>query len=158
MQGTQIIQKDLEQVGIEKIDMSDESRDDIPALLIGLQVIYTNQDTRVKLIALLEEHLLTKLVREVERPGLEVWRILVMAVINKGLHFDTPRAHELINKHSTIREFLGHPNIWDEERYSYRMVKKNLRMVSPQLLSAVKQLVVESGHKVSRKRAWKTMD
>ena len=47
----------LGSVLIEEIGLDAKSHDDIPALLIGLQTIYTNDATRTELFCLLDEHI-----------------------------------------------------------------------------------------------------
>ena len=46
----------LGSVPIEDIKLNVKSRDDIPAILIGLQAIYKNKTTREELFRLLDEH------------------------------------------------------------------------------------------------------
>jgi hypothetical protein len=50
-------QSSFGQVDIAKIELSARSRDDIPAVLKGLQYIYVNAVTRDKVFALLEKKL-----------------------------------------------------------------------------------------------------
>ena len=126
-------------------------RDDIPALLLGLQHLYADEETRTRLFALLEEHMLPGVDRTVGRPGMELWRILVMGVVMQGLGCDFDRLHELVNEHM-LRQFLGHADIWDKRKYEYQTVVDNVCLVRPELLAEVGQLIVESGHAVARKK------
>ena len=48
----------LGQVPIEKIWINPKSRDDIPAVLKGLQHIWCDEELRERLFALLDEHIL----------------------------------------------------------------------------------------------------
>ena len=57
MREVQKQQMDLGAVGIADIELDLKSRDDIPALLLGLQHLYSNQETRTALFSLLEEHI-----------------------------------------------------------------------------------------------------
>ena len=47
-------------------------RDDIPAVLLGLQHLYSHEETREKLFSLLEEHIVPGTNRNVGRP-MELW-------------------------------------------------------------------------------------
>ena len=98
----------LGQVPIEKIWLNPKSRDDIPAVLKGLQHIWCDEEFRERLFALLDEHILPEADRTVGRPGMELWQILVLGVLKQGLGCDFDRLHELTNHHDTIRAFLGH--------------------------------------------------
>ena len=145
-------QMELGEIRIEDIELNLKSRDDIPALLLGLQHLYADEETRTRLFALLEEHVLPGVDRTVGRPGMEMWRILVMGVVMQGLGCDFDRLHELVNEHMTLRQFLGHADIWDKRKYEYQTVVDNVCLVRPELLAEVGQLIVESGHAVARKK------
>ena len=86
------------------------------------------------------------------RPGMDLWQILVLGVLKQGLGCDFDRLHDLTNHHGTIREFLGHGDFDDKTRYEYQTVVDNVSLLTPELLSAVGRLVVESGHKVAKKK------
>ena len=91
------------------------------------------------------------------RPGMDLWQILVLGVLKQGLGCDFDRLHELTNHHDTIRAFLGHSDFGDKTQYEYQTVVDNVSLLTPELLSAVGRLVVESGHKVKKKRAWRAI-
>ena len=152
MRTTHDPQPELGEVGIESIELDLRSRDDIPALLIGLQHLYSDKDFRERLFALMEEHMLPGVDRTVGRPGMEMWRILVMGVVKQGLGCDFDRLQELVNQHKTLRRFLGHADIWDEHRYKYQTLVDNVSLLNPGLLVEVNKLIVESGHAVARKK------
>ena len=137
----------LGQAPIEKIWINPKSRDDIPAVLKGLQHIWCEEG----LLALLDEHILPEADRTVGRPGMELWQILVLGVLKQGLGCDFDRLHDLANHHETIRALLGHGDFGDKTRYEHQTVVDNVSLLMPELLSAVGQMVVESGHKVAKK-------
>ena len=146
----------LGQVSIDKIRLDPKSRDDIPAVLKGLQHLWSDEALRARLFALLDEHVLPEVDRTVGRPGMELWQILVLGVLKQGLGCDFDRLHDLANQQQTIRMFLGHSDFGDETYYEYQTVVDNVSLLTPELLSAVGGLVVESGHKVA-KRAWRAI-
>ena len=152
MRKTHDPQPELGQVGIESIELDLRSRDDIPALLIGLQHLYSDEAFRERLFALMEEHMLPGVDRTVGRPGMEMWRILVLGVVKQGLGCDFDRIHELANEHKTLRRFLGHADVWDEHRYRYQTLVDNVSLLNPKLLVEVNRLIVESGHAVAGKK------
>ena len=142
----------LGQVPIEEIWINPKSRDDIPAVLKGLQHIWCDEALRERLFALLDEHVLPEADRTVGRPGMDLWQILVLGVLKQGLGCDFDRLHDLTNHHETVRAFLGHGDFADKTRYEYQTVVDNVLLLTPELLSAVGRLVVESGHKVAKKK------
>ncbi len=78
-------QMTLGEVGIADIPLDLRSRDDIPALLLGLPYLYSDETLRPRLFALLDAHILPGIDKTVGRPGMEMWRILVMGVVKQGL-------------------------------------------------------------------------
>ena len=140
------------QVPVEKIWIDPKSRDDIPAVLKGLQHIWSDEELRARLFALLDEHVLPETDREVGRPGMALWRILVLGVLKQGLGCDFDRLHDLANHHETVRAFLGHGDFADKTYYEYQTVLDNVCLLTPELLSEVGRLVVESGHAVAKKK------
>ena len=69
----------LGSVDIGAIELDAEARDDIPALLIGLQAIYEDEARRTALFRLPEAHILPGHRRDTGRPGMDLWRILAAA-------------------------------------------------------------------------------
>ena len=152
MREVQSRQFELGQTAIGEIWIDPKSRDDTPALFRGLQHLYCDEELRARLFELLEEHVSPGTDREVGRPGMELWRILVLGVVKQGLRCDFDRLHDLANHHATLRAFLGHGEFGDKTYYEYQTVVDNVRLLTPELLSAVGRLVVESGHAVARKK------
>jgi len=144
--------RELGDIDIAAIKIDPRSRDDIPAILLGLQHLYCDRELRARLFALLEEHLAPHVSHDLGRPGMALWQILVMGVLMQGLNCDYDRLCQFVNHHDVVRRFLGHADIWDRRRYSYQSVVDNVRLLTPELLAKVGQLVVESGHKVSKKK------
>ena len=60
----------LGQVPIDEISINPKSRDDIPAVLKGLQHIWRDEELRERLFALLDEHILPE---ATARSGVREW-------------------------------------------------------------------------------------
>jgi hypothetical protein len=142
------------EIDIGKIQFDARSRDDIPAVLRGLQFIYIEQDKRERLFTMLGQSLGENASLSTGRPGMELWCIFVLATLKQGLGCDWDRLQELANEHRTLRQMLGHR---DEDRTHYRMqtLIDNVSLLSPQVLADINQLVVESGHEVVKKKPWR---
>ncbi len=149
--------RELGDIDIANINLDYKSRDDTPAILIGLQHLYTDQSLRERLFTLLEEGLVTNANHKLGRPGMDLWQILVMGVVMQGLGCDFDRLQDLVNHHSAVRQFLGHADIWDKTTYSHQTIVDNVTLLTPELLAAVGKLIVDSGHKVSKKKLGATL-
>jgi hypothetical protein len=141
-------------IDIAKIKIDSKSRDDIPQILKGLQFLYVNAESRNKLFKLLEEGISPQVSHKKGRPGMDLWKILVLGVVKVNLNTDYDRLQELANNHIVIRAMLGHPPLEDSEQYYYKLqvLKDNIRLLTPELLSEINQLVVKAGHQLLKKK------
>ena len=139
-------------IDISKIKFDTKSRDDIPQILKGLQYLYTNADTRSKLFNILEEKVTPKADKTNGRPGMDLWKILVMGTLRLNLNCDYDRLHELVNNHKTIREMLGHSFYDDNHQYHLQTLKDNVKLLTPEILSEINLIVVNAGHKLVKKK------
>ena len=137
---------------IEEIKINVKSRDDIPAILLGLQELYLNEALQTAIFKLLEERFGEDCNLEVGRPGKDLWTILVLAVLKQGLgcHFD--RLHEHANTHMVLRQLLGHGE-FDPIQYSYDQILRNVSLLDDDLLRDINELVVHHGQHLSGHRA-----
>ena len=148
----------LGQIPIPEIEIDPSSRDDIPAVLKGIQHIYCDEPLRESVFDLLEEHLLQpvgsadpadeqalKLNPALGRPGMDLWRILVLALLKQGINCDFDRLAELANKHLDVRRMLGLSDTFSDMSFSQRTVVRNVGLLTPELLAAVNRLVAGAG-------------
>jgi transposase, IS5 family len=142
------------QIDITKIELDPKSRDDIPQILKGLQHIYSDVITREKLFQLLQKEIAPKVSKNTGRPGMELWKLLVLGCLRVNLNLDYDKLHELANKHLNIRQMLGHSENTFGERYYYELqtLKDNIKLMTPELLDQVNQIVVESGYRLIKKK------
>ena len=137
---------------IAKIKINLKSRDDIPSLLLGLQHIYTTVALREKVFAILEELVSPGKDKRNGRPGMELWKILVLGVLRLNLNWDYDRLVEMGNNHKTIRFMLGHSSFDDDYEYKLQTVKDNVSLLTPEILDAINVVVVASGHFFVKKK------
>ena len=110
----------LGQVDIDDVDLNTKSRDDIPAVLQGIQWIDRDKDLLQTLLSQLSGHLFRNaeaggdsqdaeahgkrhgINSNVGRPGMSLWPILVLAILRQALNCDYDRMHELACKHLDV--------------------------------------------------------
>ena len=142
---------------ISAIKLDPRSRDDIPRILRGLQYIYTTEEVRERVFAILAEVLPPRaddegtVSADTGRPGMAQWKILVLGALRLGLNADHDRIQELANQHATIRQMLGHGDWADESQYSLQTIQENLRLFTPEILDRINQEVVRAGHRLVKK-------
>ena len=146
-------QSSFGQVDIAAIRFTPRSRDDIPAVLKGLQYIYVNPEIRAQVFALLEASLLTDAKKDTGRPGMELWEVFVLGTLKLGLGCDYDRLQELANHHNTLREMLGHSGWGDNREYALQTLIDNVSKLKPEVLVEVNQIVVVAGHELLKKKS-----
>ena len=80
------------------------------------------------------------------------WKILVMGVLRLDLNCDYDRLHEWVNQHKSVRKMLGHGDVFDETVYTLQNLKDNVRLLTPEILEEVNQLIVKEGHGLLSKK------
>ena len=128
------------------------SRDDIPQLLLGLQHLYSTPSLRAEIFQILDAVLPEAIDRTTGRPGMVLWRILVMGVLRVNLNWDFDRLGEMVNQHRTIRQMLGHGLVDDGVSYHVQTVKDNVSLLTPAILDRINQVVVQAGHQLVKKK------
>ena len=72
----------------------------------------------------------------------------MLAILKQGLNCDYDPFAELANGHGTMRQMLGHGLM--EHHYERQTIFNNVKLLSPQLLTNISQLLVEAGYEVVR--------
>ena len=73
----------------------------------------------------------------------------------QGLNCDYDRLTDYTNEHDTLRKIMGHGIM--QHHYEPQTIVDNVSLLSPQLLAKVNQLLVQCGHEVVRKKAWRNL-
>ena len=110
----------LGQVDISTITFDPRSRDEIPKILRGLQYIYCTQHIREQVFSILTELIPAGVDVTNGRPGMELWKILVMGTLRLNCNWNYDTLKEMADNHLTIRQMLGHPDFYDRYQYLNR--------------------------------------
>ena len=145
-----VIEKQLKigQVDICNIPIDFQSRDEIPQVLLGLQEIYSDRQIREKVFSILSEVIPKNINSDNGRPGMDLWKILVLGVIRLNCNWDYDKVHDIANNHKLIREFMGHTIFEFDQRYGLQTIKDNLLLLTPEVLDRINRIIVEHGHKI----------
>lgn len=88
----------LGQTNIEDIIICNNSRDDIPNILSGLQHIYLDKEV-LNQICLLLKNIFSASQVTFGRVGMDIWSIFVLATLRVNLNWDYDRLREMANSH-----------------------------------------------------------
>ena len=131
-------------------------RDDIPAILLGLQHLCLKTEIRKQILTLMEAHVAPERDYDAGLPGMHWCRLLVLASLKQGLDCDYARLQELANKHNTLRQMLQHER-HETFEYTERTLQDNINLLPVTVLNQISDLVVQEGLDVANKRPWRRL-
>ena len=148
-------QTKIGEVDISRIEFDLRSRDEIPKLLMGLQYIYIIPEIRKRVFRVLEEIIPEGIDPDSGRPGMDLWKILVLGTLRLDCNWDYDKLQDIANNHKTLRKMLGHGLLDDSYRYALQTLKDNISLFTPEALDKINRIVVNAGQDLSGKK--KTM-
>ena len=130
---------------IADIEFDLKSRDEIPKLLMGLQFIYRTAHIRERVFNVLKQ-IVPKQSHETGRPGMDLWKILVLGTLRLNCNWDYDKVQEMANNHHKLRQMLGHGKKDCASSYALQTIKDNICLLTPSILDEINQVVVKAGH------------
>jgi len=145
------------QLFIEEVDIADmefdlRERDEIPQILRGLQHIYCTPHLQEKVFQLLEQIIPDNVDPKWGRPGMGLWKILVMGTLRVNCQWDYDKLLNMVRHHDQIRQMLGQPNFVQGSLYSLQTLRDNLSLLDKDTLALISDLVVKEGHRLVSKQ------
>ncbi len=148
-------QMNLRTVAISDVKFPLKSRDELPPVLMALQYIFVTPALNEKVFELLENKI-CKGKNKTGRKGMDLWHILVLAVVRHacGTNWDT--LETWANHHELIRRVMGvHASAFIEDEkieFNYQTILDNVSLIDEDLLRQINLLVVDAGHKLVKKK------
>lgn len=133
---------------IAAIQFDLRSRDEIPKLLRRLQAIYCDREVRTQVFEALQQLVPDNVNPNNGRHGMDLWKIFVLGTLRLNCNWDYDTLHEIANNHRVVRQMLGHSNFSDEYLYPLQTIKDNVRLLTPEILDKINQIVVKYGHRL----------
>ena len=140
------------EVDIATIEFDLRSRDEIPKLLKGLQHIYCTPEIREEVFKILAGIIPKDVDNKNGRPGMELWKILVLGTLRLNCNWDYDKLQEIANNHMTLREMLGHGFFDRNSKYALQTLKDNVSLLTPEVLDDINQVVVKAGYNLVCKK------
>lgn len=125
-----------------------DCRDEVVPVLAGLQHVYTCGELRRKVVKLVAEDINEETRRDVGRPGLDDWQIVVLAAVRLGCNYDYDKLQDQAENHRALRAMLGLGE-WDEgPSFGARRIRDTLCQLKPTTLEAINQAIVSHGQQL----------
>ena len=148
-------QMNLRTVAIADVKFSLKSRDELPPVLMALQYIFVTPALNEKVFELLEKKICSGK-NKTGRKGMDLWHILVLAVVRHacGTNWDTLETWS--NHHELVRRVMGvHASAFMEDEkieFHYQSILDNVSLIDETLLQQINLLVVDAGHQLVKKK------
>jgi len=139
-------QLELGQTPISEIKINLKSRDELPKILIGLQALFCDHESRTKIFDLLEKLIPPNINPKNGREGMHLWKILVLGMTRLGCNWNYDKLLDTANNHKTLRLMLCHGGLSDEYEYKLQTLKDNVSRFTPEILDQINNIAVEYGH------------
>lgn len=138
------------QIPIEDVSFNLYSRDQMPKLLKGLQVIYKDIDCFNKITNLIlrdiSKNSNTKN-KKLGAPSMPAWAIFVLLSVHQNGRYDYDQLAELASNHVNLREMLG-LSIDDRRPIARSTLHDNLKLLDPETVQEIMEIVLKNGHKL----------
>lgn len=134
---------------IANVSLNLECRDEIVPILFGLQHLYSDPNLRRKAVQLIAADLNENSRRDVGRPGMDDWHVVVLAAVRLGCNFDYDKLQDQVENHRALRGIMGIGDWQDTDGFSFRRIRDTLCQIKPSTLSKINELVVQAGHTIA---------
>jgi len=133
---------------IGELMLNYDCRDEVVPVLAGLQYVYTCSELRRKVVQLVAEDINEESRRDVGRPGLDDWQIVVLAAVRLGCNYDYDKLQDQAENHRGLRTLLGLSE-WDEgPSFRARRIRDTLCQLKPATLEAINHAIVSHGQQL----------
>ena len=133
---------------IGELMLNYDCRDEIVPILAGLQHVYACSELRRKVVRLIAEDVNEESRRDVGRPGLDDWQIVVLAAVRLGCNYDYDKLQDQAENHRGLRTMLGLGD-WDEgPSFRARRIRDTLCALEPSTLEAINHAIVSHGQQL----------
>ena len=141
-------QRRFDSTPIGELMLNYECRDEVIPVLAGLQHLYTCSSLRNKVVRLVAEDINEDSRRDVGRPGLDDWQIVVLAAVRLGCNYDYDKLQDQAENHRALRTMLGVGD-WDEgTSFGARRIRDTLCQLQPATITAINGAIVSHGQEL----------
>lgn len=132
-------------------------RDELPPTLLALQHIFITPELNREVFLIMEDAILSDK-KKTGRTGMDLWHILVLAVVRLtlGINYDrlwhTANYDKLVRKIMGIEENSGWMENEEKEPIPYNTIRENVGLLDAATLNKISAVVVKSGHQLLKKK------
>ncbi len=133
---------------IAEVPLNLECRDEVVPVLVGLQHVFTNHELRRKVVKFVADDLNQFSRRDVGRPGMDDWQVVVLAAVRLGCNYDYDKLQDQVENHRALRGILGIGQWDDVNGFGWRRIRDTLCQLNPETILKINQAIVSSGQEL----------
>ena len=141
-------QRRFDRTPIAELMLNYECRAAVIPVLAGLQHIYTCSELRTKMVRLVADDINADSRRDVGRPGLDDWQIVVLAGVRLGCNYDYDKLQDQAENHGALRTMLGVGEWDDGTSFSARRIRNTLCQLRPETIAELNHTIVSCGQEL----------
>lgn len=138
---------------IGELELNYECRDEVVPVLAGLQYVYSCGELRRKIVQLVAKDINEESRRDVGRPGLDDWQIVVLSAVRLGCNYDYDKLQDQAENHRALRTMLGLGEWDDGPSFRARRIRDTLCQLKPSTLEALNHAIVSHGQSLDESAA-----
>ena len=137
---------------ISEVVIPKNSRHELAPVIAALQYVFVTPELNEKVFALIEPKIKGNK-KDTGRNGMNMWEILVLAVVRLTLNSNYDALHHHSNFDRLIREVMGVDNKFSEGKtYGLQTIKDNVSLLDEETVNHVNTMVVEAAHQFVLKK------
>lgn len=133
---------------IAEVPLNLECRDEVVPVLAGLQFLYRDNILRHKVIKLIAADVSDGSRRDVGRPGMDDWQVVVLAAVRLGCNYDYDKLQDQAQNHLGLRGILGIGDWECAEQFTARRIRDTLCLLQPDTIERINQAIVAAGQQL----------
>ncbi|MDR1200631.1 MAG: hypothetical protein LBL58_03235 [Tannerellaceae bacterium] len=122
------------------------SRDGMADLVIALRELYKNQSYRDQVLDILES-ILIKGKSQTGRPGMDLWRLFVLAQLRLSKQLSYDELHLQANYNKLVRQVMGveRTSDFEEITFAYQTIVNNVSLLDNKSIQQINDVIVSFG-------------
>ncbi len=133
---------------IAELMLNYECRDEVVPVLAGLQHVYTDSSLRNRVVRLVAQDINEDSRRDVGRPGLDDWQIVVLAAVRLGCNYDYDKLQDQSENHRGLRTMLGVGEWDDGTSFRARRIRDTLCQLQSATITEINHAIVSHGQEL----------
>lgn len=135
-------------VGVPRVSLNFNCRDEIIPILRALQQVYSRVELRDQILDLIAADVNRDARDDVGREGLDYWQILVLAAVRLGCNLNYDKLQDLAEQHRALRQILGIGDWHEAHDFGWRRIRDNVCLLKPATIEQISHLIVAEGHRL----------